>query len=74
MTQRLDPTLLPLAAIQAAVDGAVADYHERCFREQCARDAKLREVVQPRVEERDDPRDAEAFFMEEMCPSDASFR
>lgn len=78
MTTQLDPTALTLAAIQIAVDSAVADHHERCFREQIKRDPELariarRPVVLPRVYE-DEQRDAEEFFLSEMSPSDATFR
>lgn len=78
MTTQLDPNSLALAAIQNAVDGAVADYHERCFREQIKRDPELariaqRPVVEPRVFE-DEQQDAAEHFAEQMCPSDATFR
>jgi len=67
-----DPTL---AAIQNAVDGAVADYHERVFREQCARDPELARICRrPVVVEREYEADAEAYFLEQQCPSDAAFR
>jgi hypothetical protein len=49
------------------------DCHVECFRRQCARDADLREVMQPRVYE-DEGRDAAEFFAAEQSPSDATFR
>lgn len=59
-----DPTL---AAIQTAVDGAVADYHERMFREQCARDPELARICRrPVVSESEYPRDYETFGEEEQ--------
>ena len=55
----LDPTL---AAIRNAVDSAVADYHERVFREQCARDPELARICRrPVVLEEEYPHDYESF-------------
>jgi hypothetical protein len=51
------------------------DYHVECFRRQCERDAGLRELMADRDEEaRREPSDAETYFLEQQCPSDATFR
>lgn len=49
------------------------DFHRRVFREQCARDERLRRMFQPHVEPEYE-RDAAEYFAAEQCPSDATFR
>jgi hypothetical protein len=51
-----------------------ADYHVQIFKRQCERDAQLREVMAEREEEPAREQDAEDFFLEQQCPSDATFR
>lgn len=52
------------------------DYHVECFRRQCERDAALREAMAEREEEpaRRDYESDEQFFLDQQCPSDATFR
>lgn len=51
-----------------------ADYHVECFKKLCERDAAVREQMAEREEEPAGEIDAEQFFLEQQCPSDATFR
>jgi hypothetical protein len=72
----LDPTATALAAVQRAVDSAVTDYHERCFREQLKRDPELARIAQRPVVRvfEDEQQDAAEHFAEQMSPSEGAFR